>query len=139
MLTSSRSPLRAFLGGEKVPKPVDLMSKKYDYVATKCPQFSFTRLAGADPFLGVEMASTGEVASFGKDQDCKSYWTAMQSTMNFHVPLPPNGILFGGDLNKPFLGEVIEHNLLSRFQFLRCQRSSPAIPREIHQGPRLCN
>lgn len=98
--------VRAFLGGEKVPKPVDLMSKKYDYVATKCPQFSFTRLAGADPFLGVEMASTGEVASFGKDE-IESYWTAMQSTMNFHVPLPPNGILFGGDLNKPFLGEVI--------------------------------
>lgn len=98
--------VRAFLGGDKVPKPVDLMSKHYGYVATKCPQFSFTRLAGADPFLGVEMASTGEVASFGKDE-IESYWTAMQSTMNFHVPLPPNGILFGGDLTKPFLGEVI--------------------------------
>ena len=56
--------VKAFLGGDIVPKPVDLMlNKKYDYVATKVPQFSFTRLAGADPFLGVEMASTGEVAS----------------------------------------------------------------------------
>lgn len=27
--------------------------------------FSFTRLRGADPVLGVEMASTGEVACFG--------------------------------------------------------------------------
>lgn len=98
--------VKAFLGGDKVPQPVDLMSKQYGYVATKCPQFSFTRLAGADPFLGVEMASTGEVASFGKDE-IESYWTAIQSTMNFHVPLPPSGILFGGDLTKPWLGDVI--------------------------------
>lgn len=97
--------VKAFLGGNKVPEPVDLMSKKYDYVATKVPQFSFTRLAGADPFLGVEMASTGEVAAFGRDA-LESYWTAIQSTMNFHVPLPPSGILFGGDLSKDFLGQV---------------------------------
>ncbi len=38
-----------------------------DYVAVKFPQFSFTRLKGADPVLGVEMASTGEVACFGDD------------------------------------------------------------------------
>lgn len=33
----------------------------------KAPQFSFTRLRGADPILGVEMASTGEVACVGRD------------------------------------------------------------------------
>jgi len=32
-----------------------------DYVCIKAPMFSFTRLQGADPTLGVEMASTGEV------------------------------------------------------------------------------
>ena len=81
--------VKAFLGGDKVPEPVDLMmGKDYKYVATKVPQFSFTRLGGADPYLGVEMASTGEVASFGKDLT-EAYWTAMQSTMNFKVPLPP--------------------------------------------------
>ena len=32
-----------------------------DYVGIKAPMFSFTRLVGADPVLGVEMASTGEV------------------------------------------------------------------------------
>ncbi|KAJ3356603.1 hypothetical protein HDU83_000464 [Entophlyctis luteolus] len=37
-------------------------------VAVKVPQFSFSRLSGADPVLGVEMASTGEVACFGKDK-----------------------------------------------------------------------
>ncbi|MFO0662770.1 MAG: carbamoyl-phosphate synthase (glutamine-hydrolyzing) large subunit [Polyangiaceae bacterium] len=38
-----------------------------DYVAVKAAQFSFSRLAGADPTLGVEMASTGEVGCFGDD------------------------------------------------------------------------
>jgi len=38
-----------------------------DYVGVKFPQFSFPRLKGADPVLGVEMASTGEVACFGDD------------------------------------------------------------------------
>ena len=44
--------------------PLDL-----DYTAVKVPQFSFSRLRGADPRLGVEMASTGEVACFGEDAD----------------------------------------------------------------------
>ena len=38
-----------------------------EYVGIKAPQFSFTRLQGADPTLGVEMVSTGEVACFGVD------------------------------------------------------------------------
>jgi len=38
-----------------------------DYVGVKAPQFSFTRLHGADPVLGVEMASTGEVGCLGDD------------------------------------------------------------------------
>ena len=38
-----------------------------DFVGVKAPQFSFNRLTGADPVLGVEMASTGEVGCFGDD------------------------------------------------------------------------
>ncbi|MEE9147631.1 MAG: carbamoyl-phosphate synthase (glutamine-hydrolyzing) large subunit, partial [Candidatus Tectomicrobia bacterium] len=38
-----------------------------EYVGVKAPQFSFVRLDGADPTLGVEMASTGEVACLGDD------------------------------------------------------------------------
>lgn len=38
------------------------------YVVVKSSQFSFSRLKGADPRLGVEMASTGEVACFGRDR-----------------------------------------------------------------------
>eukprot|EP00124_Ichthyophonus_hoferi_P000409 Ihof_evm2s15 gene=Ihof_evmTU2s15 len=39
-----------------------------DFVAVKVPQFSFNRLAGADPVMGVEMASTGEIACFGRNK-----------------------------------------------------------------------
>ncbi len=52
--------------GEKVPK-LDKSSFDVDYVGVKAPQFSFTRLKGSDPILGVEMASTGEVACLGDD------------------------------------------------------------------------
>jgi carbamoyl-phosphate synthase large subunit len=38
-----------------------------EYVGVKAPQFSFMRLDGADPTLGVEMASTGEVGCLGLD------------------------------------------------------------------------
>ena len=38
-----------------------------DYVGVKVPMFSFSRLVGADPMLGVEMASTGEVGCLGSD------------------------------------------------------------------------
>ena len=38
-----------------------------DYVGIKAPQFSFSRLQKADPVLGVEMASTGEVGCLGED------------------------------------------------------------------------
>ncbi len=38
-----------------------------DYVGIKASQFSFSRLQGADPVLGVDMASTGEVGCIGVD------------------------------------------------------------------------
>ncbi|MBD5183090.1 MAG: carbamoyl-phosphate synthase (glutamine-hydrolyzing) large subunit [Bacteroidales bacterium] len=38
-----------------------------DYVGIKASQFSFSRLGGADPVLGVDMASTGEVGTIGDD------------------------------------------------------------------------
>lgn len=48
-------------------KPYNISLLDIDYVCVKAPMFSFTRLRGADPTLGVEMASTGEVACFGDD------------------------------------------------------------------------
>jgi carbamoyl-phosphate synthase large subunit len=43
----------------------DYKTLDLDHIVVKAPQFSFSRLSGADPILGVEMSSTGEVACFG--------------------------------------------------------------------------
>lgn len=56
---------RVIMGCE-VPKLKELIFG-IDYVGVKAPHFSFTRLDGADPTLGVEMASTGEVGCIGRD------------------------------------------------------------------------
>lgn len=96
------------LVNRNVPEPVDLMAVKRDYLATKVAQFSWTRLAGADPFLGVEMSSTGEIACFGKDL-IEAYWTSLQSTMNFRMPEPGEGLLFGGDTSKSELSDIVNH------------------------------
>lgn len=68
--------------GEEV-EPVGLMRGK-GIVGVKVPQFSFSRLAGADVVLGVEMASTGEVACFGENR-YEAYLKAMLST-GFKIP-----------------------------------------------------
>lgn len=50
--------------------PLDKPSKSafdLDYVGIKASQFSFSRLQGADPVLGVDMSSTGEVGCIGDD------------------------------------------------------------------------
>jgi carbamoyl-phosphate synthase large subunit len=94
------------LVGRDVPEPTDLMKVERDYLATKVPQFSWTRLAGADPFLGVEMSSTGEIACFGKDL-IEAYWASFQSTMNFRMPEQGEGILLGGDITQPYLAKIV--------------------------------
>jgi len=98
----------AAIMGINVPEPVDLMKEQRDYVAIKVPQFSWTRLPGADPFLGVEMASTGEVASFGKDIH-EAYWAALLSVNGFKLPRPNSGILLGGDVNREEMVQVAEN------------------------------
>jgi carbamoyl-phosphate synthase large subunit len=59
-----REATRRMLGART---PVQNRALDLDYVAVKAAQFSFSRLAGADPTLGVEMASTGEVGCLGDD------------------------------------------------------------------------
>jgi carbamoyl-phosphate synthase large subunit len=56
-----------------------------EYVGVKAPQFSFTRLDGADPVLGVEMASTGEVACLGDDFE-EAFLKALLS-VGFRLPI----------------------------------------------------
>jgi carbamoyl-phosphate synthase large subunit len=70
--------------GKKVEAiPDELIA--YDYVGVKAPEFSFTRLEGADPTTGVEMASTGEVACLGKDFN-EAFLKALTS-VGFRFPI----------------------------------------------------
>jgi carbamoyl-phosphate synthase (ammonia) len=63
---------------------LDTRNRPNGYVGVKAPMFSFTRLRGADPVLGVEMASTGEVACFGKTRE-EAFLKALLST-GFQMP-----------------------------------------------------
>ena len=65
-------------------KKVKYVTLDLEHVGVKAPQFSFSRLKGADPVLGVEMASTGEVACFGDDMH-EALLKAMIST-GFVIP-----------------------------------------------------
>ena len=51
------------------PDPVEIDAFELDYVGVKASQFSFSRLGHADPVLGVDMASTGEVGCIGNSFD----------------------------------------------------------------------
>uniref|UniRef100_A0A8C4LVK0 Multifunctional protein CAD n=1 Tax=Equus asinus TaxID=9793 RepID=A0A8C4LVK0_EQUAS len=82
--------------GEKV-EPVGLMTGS-GVVGVKVPQFSFSRLAGADVVLGVEMTSTGEVACFGESR-CEAYLKAMLST-GFKIPKKNILLTIGSYKNK---------------------------------------
>ena len=55
------------IGGQ--PRLLRIPEDDLPHVGVKAPMFSFTRLAGADPVLGVEMASTGEVGCIGRNFD----------------------------------------------------------------------
>ena len=70
--------------GYPVPR-TDGSAMGIDYVGVKAPQFSFTRLDGADPTLGVEMASTGEVACLGTDFE-EAFLKAL-SAVGYRMPL----------------------------------------------------
>ncbi len=69
-----------------------------DYVGVKAPQFSFSRLKGADPVLDVEMISTGEVACFGDDME----EALLKSLIATGIRIPEKSVLLslGGDENK---------------------------------------
>ncbi|TYZ61736.1 hypothetical protein PybrP1_009146, partial [[Pythium] brassicae (nom. inval.)] len=74
---------KAMLGPPVKPVPIGLTD--IDYVGVKAPQFLSTRLHGADPTLGVEMAPTGEVARFGADMQGEAYLKALLSA-GFEMP-----------------------------------------------------
>jgi carbamoyl-phosphate synthase large subunit len=75
--------VRAILG-EPAPK-VESSPMELEHVGVKAPQFSFTRLQGADPVTGVEMSSTGEVGCLGHDFE-EAFLKAMLS-VGYRLPV----------------------------------------------------
>merc|ERR1719384_352858 len=99
-------------------KPYNINLLDIDYVCVKAPMFSFTRLRGADPTLGVEMASTGEVACFGDD----AHEAFLQSLLATGFKLPkPNASILLSIASDPFREEFAESAvMLSKLGFKLC-------------------
>jgi carbamoyl-phosphate synthase large subunit len=74
--------------GIDVPKP-DKSLFELDYVGVKAPQFSFARLLKADPVLGVDMSSTGEVGCIGETY----YEAILKAMMSVGYNFPKKNIL----------------------------------------------
>ncbi len=74
--------------GKNVEKPAKSLFD-LDYVGVKASQFSFSRLQGADPVLGVDMASTGEVGCLGDD----SSEAVLKAMLSVGCRVPKKGIL----------------------------------------------
>jgi carbamoyl-phosphate synthase large subunit len=86
--------MRRMLG---VRRPIAVESVDLDYVGVKAPMFSFGRLHGVDPILGVEMASTGEVGCLGSDL----HEALLQALTATGFKLPQRGVLLS-------LGPLVE-------------------------------
>ena len=72
--------------------PVEKPNKnlfELDYVGIKASQFSFNRLQKADPVLGVDMASTGEVGCIGRDTSC----AVLKAMLSVGYRIPKKNIL----------------------------------------------
>ena len=69
-----------------------------DYVGIKASQFSFNRLQKADPVLGVDMASTGEVGCLGDDTNC----AILKAMLSVGYRIPEKSVLLstGGPKQK---------------------------------------
>jgi len=70
-------------------EPLDKSTFDLDCIGIKASQFSFARLLKADPVLGVEMASTGEVGCIGDDY----YETLLKSMLSVGYRIPKKNIL----------------------------------------------
>ncbi|MCF6341966.1 MAG: carbamoyl-phosphate synthase (glutamine-hydrolyzing) large subunit [Bacteroidales bacterium] len=74
--------------GEKVEKPNKSLFD-IDYIGVKASQFSFSRLSKADPVLGVDMASTGEVGCLGDDY----YEAILKAMLSVGYRIPEKNVL----------------------------------------------
>ncbi len=70
-------------------KPPSKSLFELDYIGVKAPQFSFARLQKADPILGVDMSSTGEVGCLGDD----FYEALLKAMLSVGYGIPGKNIL----------------------------------------------
>ncbi|MCK5040608.1 MAG: carbamoyl-phosphate synthase (glutamine-hydrolyzing) large subunit [Candidatus Aenigmarchaeota archaeon] len=90
-----------------IGKPIGSVEiKNPKYMGVKTSQFSYSRLKGADPFLSVEMASTGEVACLGRNLDD----AFLKSVLSTNLEYPKKNILvsISGDKNRAKLTESLQ-------------------------------
>lgn len=83
--------------------------------------------------LLLEMASTGEVASFGKDI-YEAYWASLLSTTGFKIPKAGSGVLIGGDINKPEMASIAKR--LTELGF-KLYSSSPIVEEFLNGIPHV--
>ena len=119
--------IRAMLGEDVggMYQTVDL-----DYVAVKAPQFSFARLKGADPIVRVEMASTGEVGTFGRDLH-EAY---LKSVLAVGMKLPRRRAADDGRVEQPYAGARVFLSLggeKNKWDFLSSARTLHGLGAEI--------
>jgi carbamoyl-phosphate synthase large subunit len=74
--------------GNNIEKPGNSVFD-LDYIGIKAPQFSFSRLSKADPVLGVDMSSTGEVGCIGEN----FYEAILKSMISVGYSIPKKNIL----------------------------------------------
>eukprot|EP01134_Creolimax_fragrantissima_P005414 CFRG5414T1 len=109
----------AMIGHDVTPYP-NANLPPLDHCCVKVPQFSFNRLSGADPILGVEMASTGEIGCFGRDKH-EAYLKGLMA-VGFKIPKVKNCLLS--------IGSYQEKN-----EFLPCVRELVDLGWAIYASP----
>jgi len=92
--------VQVFMGKETKKNPKCEVAPKH--ISVKAPQFSYARLPGTDPILGVEMASTGEVACYGETRH-EAYLKAILA-VGFKVP--KKNVLVSGDVDANMIDTI---------------------------------
>src|SRR3989338_5340645 len=99
------------------------------FFAVKSPQFSFSRLLGADPVTGVEMVSTGEVACFGK-----TFEEAFAKSLEASGVKPLNNgdnVLIVGNLQNFYV------SLLNKLNIISAETHKPAATENLIQNKKI--
>jgi carbamoyl-phosphate synthase large subunit len=120
----------AVMLGKKLKDINALNAPEIHHIGIKVPQFSFMRLDGADPVLGVEMVSTGEVACLGESFD-DAFLKALLAA-EFEIPLNGGNVLIsvGGKELKNELLPIARRFLSMGYNIFATEHTAEAFRRE---------